>query len=181
MQTEETRILYKFCAAILEARDKQPYRNYVAAAVQALPDDGMTAKIRANVTEAIIMNLLNNKKNPFDSLARKYDLPLSSKLFSKYKYLFANALAAECGFSGEARPISQSWTKEDVLNMLYSIAGEANECITDGEGSFNHQVAGVALKAIDQAVRLSGMNEREDIRDSDIRVELSDEADLLGA
>lgn len=41
--------------------------------------------------------------------------------------------------------------------MLYSIADEANDCITNDEGVFNHQVAGVALKAIDQAVRLSGM------------------------
>ena len=63
--------------------------------------------------------------------------------------------------------------------MLFAIADEANGFIVK-DGAFNHQVAGVALKAIDQAVRLSGMCESS-TPDEHNEITMDDPSRKLGA
>ena len=101
--------------------------------------------------ESIILSVLNRKDNPYPMLQRKFNLPLSRNEFTARKNKFCALLAKRCGFPNTA--VSDSFSKKDILDMLFVIADEANECITK-DGTFNHQVAGVALKAIDQAMRI---------------------------
>ena len=179
MKTEEAKILRRFCGAILEYRAQQPYKRYVRSAAERMRFGGMADKIRSKLTEAIILNLVNFREYPFDRLQRKFDLPISQNEFTLYKNQFCELLAQEVGFLSEGGA-SGRWSKQQVLDMLFSIADEANECITGKDGAFNHQVAGVALKAIDQAVRLSGMCDPEkEVEHTEITLDA--EADRMGA
>ncbi len=154
MKAEDTKAIKRFCGAVLEYRDMQPYKTHVKKAGDDLRDGTMAEEVHRKVVDAIIKNLLHQKENPFDDLQRKYSLPITREEFTARKAKFCLCLAKRCGFPTVAT--ESSFTKKDILDMLFAIADEANECIVK-DGSFNHQVAGVALKAIDQAVRLSGM------------------------
>lgn len=157
MKTEDPKALRRFCGAVLEYRDVQPYKTHIRKACEAIRDPDMSKKSNDSICEAVISNLLNQRSNPFDTLQRKYDLPINHVEFGVIKSRFIAELARRCGFPGSLGSESEgSFTKRDILEMLFAIADEANECIIK-DGAFNHQVAGVALKAIDQAVRLSGM------------------------
>ena len=152
MKTEESKAIRRFCGAVLEYRDMFPYKTHIKKAGEEIRNDTLSEKINQDILEAIILNTTNERSNSFEKLQRKMALPLSHVEFGILKNRFCRALAKECGFPGN----QSAFTKKGVIDMLFAIADEANECITK-DGSFNHQVAGVALKAIDQAVRLSGM------------------------
>lgn len=72
----------------------------------------------------------------------------------------------------------EQWTKEKVLKRLYRIAQQAKKAgmraVTDKEGNiqkeFDARAVGIELKAIEYAVKLTGMLELEE--DRDIRVVL---------
>lgn len=154
MKTEDPKAIRRFCGAVLEYRHMQPYKNHIKKAIEDLRDGTMTDELHEKTMEAIIQNILSSKRYPFELLQRKYGLPMNHVEFGARKNQFCTALAKRCGFPGGAE--ADSFTKRDIMNMLFAIADEANECIVK-DGSFNHQVAGVALKAIDQAMRISGM------------------------
>jgi hypothetical protein len=140
----------------------------------------MTPEINKNICEAIIRNLVSQRANPFDSLQRRYNLPISHVEFGNIKNRFIAILAKNCGFPEGMRDDKQdTFSKRDILAMLFAIAGEANDCIVK-DGAFNHQVAGVALKAIDQAVRLSGMCESATTEDVS-EITMDDPSQRLGA
>ena len=181
MNKEETRMQRKFCGAILAGKDKQPYKKYVSIAESEICKNITDIRMKETIIKAIEKNLMNYKAYPFEMLRRKYNLPMSATDFSKEKKIFCDTLCKVSGIGsdnkGDARGV---WTKEDVLNMLYSIADEANDYIVKEDGAFNHQVAGVALKAIDQAVKLCGMCTKEEAPQS-AYIELDESADELGA
>lgn len=171
MQNEESRMIRRFCGAILECREMEPYKCYVQKAAKYVVEELTDNAQRQDLVEAIMLNVLNYKEYPFDFLQRRYMLAITHKEFSRLKTIFCRHLAIECGLFGGAQTPSGKWTKESVLDMLYSIADEANGCITNAEGGFNHQVAGVALKAIDQAVKLSGLCAEEEEGPNEILLE----------
>ncbi len=180
MKTDEAKILRKFCGAILEYRKQQPYKRCVRAAAERMKIDGMAEGVRAKLIEAIILNVINFREYPFDRLQRKFELPIAQNEFTTYKNQFCALLAEEAGFATETGIHAGRWSKQQVLDMLFSIADEANGRITGKDGAFNHQVAGVALKAIDQAVRLSGMCDPEKEPEA-AEITLDSEADRMGA
>lgn len=179
MQDEEARMIRRFCGAILECREKEPYKSYIKKALEWTGQEIDNDQQREALSEAIVLNVLNYKEYPFEFVQRKYNIVIGHKEFSRQKKIFCRHLAIECGLLGEHNAPLSKWTKEGVLDMLYSIADEANGCITNAEGGFNHQVAGVALKAIDQAVKLSGLC-TEDTEQSH-EISLEENASCMGA
>lgn len=153
MTNEEIKAMRRYCGAVLEYRHLPPYKNHVKKACDDLKDGSVSDEQHNAIMEAIIQNTLNRKDFSFNTLQRRYDLPITRYEFTAKKNEFCIALAKRCGFPNTA---SDSFSKKDILDMLFLIADEANECITK-DGSFNHQVAGVALKAIDQAMRIYDM------------------------
>ncbi|MCI8331295.1 MAG: hypothetical protein HFE78_00490 [Clostridiales bacterium] len=179
MQDEESRMIRRFCGAILECREKEPYKGYIKKASEWIGQEICDDQQREALAEAIVLNVLNYKEYPFEFVQRKYGIVMGHKEFSRQKMIFCRHLAIECGLFGEQNASLGKWTKEGVLDMLYSIADEANGCITNAEGGFNHQVAGVALKAIDQAVKLSGLCTEE--ADQSHEISLEENASCMGA
>lgn len=177
MKPEDSKAIKRFCGAVLEYRDMQPYKTHIKKAGDDLRDGTMTEELHQKTVDAIIKNLLHQKENPFDELQRKYKLPITREEFTARKIKFCLSLARRCGFPYSAP--DSTFTKKDILDMLFAIADEANECIVK-DGSFNHQVAGVALKAIDQAVRLSGMC-GEETRDELNEILMDEPSRKLGA
>lgn len=180
MNSEQTKMQRKFCSAILAKKDTQPYKKYVQYAEKSVCAGIQDKKTRDDVIRAIELNLINYKLYPFGALQRKYGLPISVKYFAKEKKAFCDAIT-QISRTGEEKndDCGTAWTKEGVLNMLYNIADEANEYIVRDDGAFNHQVAGIALKAIDQAVKLCGLCERSETESAVI--ELDEATDSLGA
>lgn len=179
MNSEQTKMQRKFCSAILAEKDTQPYKKYVQYAEKSVCQDIQDQKSRDDVINAIELNLLNYKIYPFDALQRKYSLPVSAKYFAKEKKTFCDAITRISGIRDDSdNDCRTAWTKEGVLDMLYNIADEANEYIVRDDGAFNHQVAGIALKAIDQAVKLCGLCDRSETENATI--ELDEATDSLG-
>lgn len=177
MKTEDPKAIRRFCGAVLEYRHVQPYKSHVKKAAEDVRDDSVTDEVHENTVEAMIMNIISSKRYPFELLQHRYKLPMTHVEFGARKNQFCLALAKRCGFPGGAQ--SSAFTKTDVLNMLFAIADEANECIVK-DGAFNHQVASVALKAIDQAVRISGMCD-EDPADTSNEIIMDETSRKLGA
>lgn len=75
----------------------------------------------------------------------------------------------------------EQWTREKVLKRLYRIAQQAKKAgmrsVQDKEGNitkeFDTKAVSIELKAIEYAVKLTGMLEMEE--DRDIRVVLDDD------
>ena len=75
----------------------------------------------------------------------------------------------------------EQWTKEKVLKRLYRIAQQAKKAgmrsVQDKEGNvvkeFDTKAVSIELKAIEYAVKLTGMLDGEE--DRDIRVMLDDD------
>ena len=177
MTAEESKAMRRYCSAVLEYRHLPPYKNHVKKVCEEMKDGSVTDERHEALMEAIIQSLLNRKENPFSLLQRRYDLPVARNKFSEMKNEFCHLLSKRCGFPNTEA--SDRFSKNDILNMLFVIADEANECIRK-DGSFNHQVAGVALKAIDQAMRIYDMRD-ESSSESTNEIAMDDPSRRLGA
>lgn len=175
MTNEETKALRRYCGAVLEYRHLPPYKSHVKKACEDMKDGSVSDEQHDTIMKAIILNTLNRKDYPYNTLQRQYDLPMTRYEFTAKKNEFCVALAKRCGFPSAA---AGSFSKKDILDMLFVIADEANECITK-DGSFNHQVAGVALKAIDQAMRI--YDSCEDTAEDTREIRMDDPARAMGA
>ncbi len=85
------------CGGLVESVKTSPYTEYMALAASMVGKD-WDEKQRANLAEAIRLNLINQKEYPFDLLQRKYQLPCSRKVFRKEARLYVNVLSDLCGF-----------------------------------------------------------------------------------
>ena len=85
------------CGGIIESVKCLPYTDFVKTAEEAVACD-WDEKQRKNLTEAIKLNLVNQKEYPFDLLQRKYGLPCSRKIFRREARRYVQVLAKLCGF-----------------------------------------------------------------------------------
>lgn len=71
MQNEESRMIRRFCGAILECREMEPYKCYVQKAAKYVVEELTDNAQRQDLVEAIMLNVLNYKEYPFDFLQRR--------------------------------------------------------------------------------------------------------------
>ena len=92
-----SRGIERACGGIIESVKCTPYTDFVKMAEGCVACD-WDEKQRKNLTEAIKLNLVNQKEYPFDLLQRKYGLPCSRKIFRREARKYVQALAYFCGF-----------------------------------------------------------------------------------
>ncbi len=85
------------CGGIVESVRCQPYTEYMELAESCVARD-WDEKQRKKLTEAIKLNLINQKEYPFDLLQRKYGLPCSRKIFRRESRRYVQILSGLCGF-----------------------------------------------------------------------------------
>lgn len=94
--------IVKACAGIVEGARTEPYLSYVSSAENVIgesyADDEKSQNRRRLLIKAVKLNLVNRHENPYELLARKYDLPLSLSSFKREKQKFCFELAVLCGF-----------------------------------------------------------------------------------
>ncbi|MBQ7847114.1 MAG: hypothetical protein IJX08_00235 [Clostridia bacterium] len=85
------------CAGLLESVRTYPYTAYMELAASVVGKE-WDEEERQKLTEAIKLNLINQKEYPFEMLQRKYQLPCSRKVFRREARLYVNVLSGLCGF-----------------------------------------------------------------------------------
>ena len=85
------------CGGILESVKNYPYSAYIELAGTCVGRD-WDEKQRKNLTEAIKLNLINQKEYPFDLLQRRFCLPCSRKVFRREARKYVQILSGLCGF-----------------------------------------------------------------------------------
>jgi len=116
MTNEETKALRRYCGAVLEYRHLPPYKSHVKKACEDMKDGSVSDEQHDTIMKAIILNTLNRKDYPYNTLQRQYDLPMTRYEFTAKKNEFCAALAKRCGFPGTA---AGSFSKKDILDMLF--------------------------------------------------------------
>ena len=92
-----SRGVLRACSGIIESVDSSPYSEYMLLAESAVGRDWAPAA-RAQLIEAIKLNLINRKEYSFDRLQRRYRLPCCQKTFSRECRLYVRILSGLCGF-----------------------------------------------------------------------------------
>ena len=92
----------KACAGIVESVNREPYKFYIANAAISVGAnyalDEAAQKERAQLIEAIKLNLINRQEYPYELLVRRYGLPVSLSTFKREKMKYCYALAKLCKF-----------------------------------------------------------------------------------
>lgn len=90
----------KFCAAVVECAETEPYTTAINRATQTVgacyPKSSLQE--REALAAAIRLNLINQKEWPYTRLIALYDLPIHENTFSREKVRFCKTLAKELGF-----------------------------------------------------------------------------------
>lgn len=94
--------IIKACAGLVESVRREPWRGYIIQAEDAIgrnyADNPSAQRTRANLVEAVKLNLVNRKDNPYERLVRQYGLPVDYKAFHREKIRFCRRLAELCGW-----------------------------------------------------------------------------------
>ena len=92
-----SRGVLRACCGIVESVNCSPYAEYMELAASCLARD-WDEKEREKLIEAIRLNLINQKKYPFDVLQRKYNLPCCQSTFRRERMRYVRILSGLCGF-----------------------------------------------------------------------------------
>ena len=112
----------KACAGIVESVLTHPYVDFIEQASLCVGEnyasDFRSENERQRLVEAIKLNMIDRKEYPFSLLQRRYQLPITIRVFLAEKRRFSTELASLCGFLPKTADPFPPYAKSSWSNDL---------------------------------------------------------------